>query len=322
MSNDWGSPQRSVTQMWEVLAQAAQAEGLGESSVIGTVSGLRHRARVVTFDLIDPTDTAGTAALLRCVVFARHRHLTDRLVDGMRIVAGGGLELDPVWGVRLVVDYVHLVAERSAEGQAWDAMVDQLRAEGVLNAQHALVPPGRPLTVAVITGAHTAGAADVAAVLEHSGVELQVWHRQAPMAGPRAAAEVAAAVADLGRHGPDLIVIARGGGARAELGWADTEVLARAIGACPVPVWTAIGHATDQTLADVAANAAWPTPSAAASAIIDRVQAWETARNERVVLHEHRAQVAELAAQRHRARMAAALVVLVAVLVLAATVVL
>ena len=69
--------------------------------------------------------------------------------------------------------------------------------------------------------------------------------------------------------GPDLIVIARGGGARSELDWADAEPVVRAIATSPIPVWTALGHATDSTIADQVAHRSCVTPTAAATAIVE-----------------------------------------------------
>jgi len=89
----------------------------------------------------------------------------------------------------------------------------------------------------------------------------------AAMSGPGAPADVALAVELLGRAGVDMILIARGGGAKSHLAAWESRPVALAITGCPVPIWTALGHATDHTLADSLARLATPTPSAAAAAL-------------------------------------------------------
>ena len=91
------------------------------------------------------------------------------------------------------------------------------------------------------------------------------------MVGARAADAVAAGIATLADCQPDVIVVARGGGPPGEMAWADTPTVATAITRCPVPVWTAIGHATDSSVADLVANRSCATPSAAAAALIAMV---------------------------------------------------
>ena len=83
--------------------------------------------------------------------------------------------------------------------------------------------------------------------------------------GPEAAASIAESLRALAREGaPDLIILARGGGASEELWAFNEEPVVRAIFASPVPVVSAIGHETDATLADLVADVRAPTPSVAA----------------------------------------------------------
>jgi exodeoxyribonuclease VII large subunit len=127
---------------------------------------------------------------------------------------------------------------------------------------------------------------------------------------------VAAGIEALAAGHPDVIVVARGGGARSELSCFDTRVVAQAIAACPVPVWTAVGHATDSTVADLVANRSWPTPSAAAAALIERVATTARLTNERLVLADHRAAMATAEGRSRTAWAVAAVALLVAIVVL------
>jgi exodeoxyribonuclease VII large subunit len=159
-----------------------------------------------------------------------------------------------------------------------------------------------------------AGRADVFEVLQGSPAPIDVVEAQAAMSGPAAPAEVARAIGLLGGAGVDVVLIARGGGAKSDLAPWESRAVALAITSCPVPVWTALGHATDHTLADALANARHPTPSAAAGAIVARAEAAMRAVDDQARQARH---AKELAASRARARRAVLVAVLVVVIAVA-----
>jgi hypothetical protein len=86
----------------------------------------------------------------------------------------------------------------------------------------------------------------------------------------------------------------------------------RAIARCPVPVVTALGHATDRTVADLAAWESHPTPSAAAASLVARAESFVRDQEAAAAVEQHKEQ---LARARHRARWAVAVAVLLAILV-------
>ncbi|MFN2504396.1 MAG: exodeoxyribonuclease VII large subunit [Acidimicrobiales bacterium] len=107
-------------------------------------------------------------------------------------------------------------------------------------------------------------------------------------------------------------------GAKSDLAAWESRPVALAITACPVPVWTALGHATDHTLADSLANACHPTPSAAAAAIIvGRAEAAVRAAEEQAQRHRHAEELASSRARARRAVLVAVLVAVVAILMVA-----
>jgi exodeoxyribonuclease VII large subunit len=308
------------------LGEALVASRLdGPIAVTGTVVGFRRR-RWWSFELIEQRPGSDTAeALVRVVLFAGAARAAEAsfartgtsLVDGATATVTGRLEWDPGWGLlRLVGREVSIVEERSALVERRDELVGALAASGLLGAQRRLVAPTSATRVALVAGAGTAAAADVDAVLQASGISWRVLRRSVPMAGPSAPAAIAAAIGELAAEDPEVIVVARGGGGRAELGCWDSAEVAQAIAGCRVPVWTAIGHASDSTVADLVANRAFATPTAAAGALVEGVQAAARARAATVAERAHAAEVATQRARARNARVVAALAVGLALLVL------
>jgi exodeoxyribonuclease VII large subunit len=314
------------TELLELLADATRHAGLVDVRISGTVCGLRRRARMLAFDLVDQAPGASAPdAVVKCVVFADAMAAIDRdlkaagveLREGMEIEAFGEVRWEFSWGVvRLVVSDLTVLEACSESQLARDRLLATLAEEGLLTAQAGRVVTGRPMRIGLLAGAGTAGDADVEAVLEAAGLEWRLVRRSAPMSGVHAAGAVAAGVRALDADGVDVIVIARGGGGRGELAWADSDAVCRAVAGCATPVWAAVGHATDATVLDAVANRSCPTPSAAAADLVERVRLWERHRHERTVLSEHSARLAEVRSSARTAYLVAAAVVVVALLLL------
>ena len=110
-------------------------------------------------------------------------------------------------------------------------------------------------------------------------------------------------------------------GARSGMACWDTPALVRAVTHCRVPVFTALGHATDRSVTDAAAAQSFPTPSAAAAALVARAEAVATARNAEAARQRHQVEVARLQQRNQRSMRLAgitisALVILVVLLVI------
>ena len=144
---------------------------------------------------------------------------------------------------------------------------ERLRREGLFDRKRPL--PAFPKCIGVVTSAHGAALRDIVKVCRrrHAAVNLLIY--PAAVQGPRCAIEVAAGVRWFSRN-PDranVVIVARGGGSWEDLHGFDDERVARAIAACSVPVIVGVGHATDSTIADAAADVCAPTPSAAAEIV-------------------------------------------------------
>ena len=153
-----------------------------------------------------------------------------------------------------------------------DELVRRLVAEGLYDAQSRRSLPAVPLRVGLVTSVGSAAWHDVTEELAGSGFGFQVAACDSRVQGEWAAEMVAAAVRTLGRRPLDVVLVVRGGGARADLATFDSEAVARAIASCPVPVVTGLGHEVDRSVADEVACLALKTPTACAAELVDRVR--------------------------------------------------
>ena len=128
-----------------------------------------------------------------------------------------------------------------------------------------------PLRVGLVTSAGSAAYHDFVHELEHSGYAWQVAVADVRVQGAAAARRIKWALGQLSQLDVDAVVLVRGGGSRADLAPFDTDLVARAIAAMPVPVITGVGHETDRSVADEVAYAACKTPTACARLLMARV---------------------------------------------------
>lgn len=144
---------------------------------------------------------------------------------------------------------------------------ERLRREGLFDRKRPL--PSFPKCIGIVTSVQGAALRDIVKVCRrrHAAVNLLIY--PAAVQGPRCAIEVAAGVRWFSRHPEraDVVIVARGGGSWEDLHGFDDERVARAIASCAVPVIVGVGHATDSTIADAAADVFAPTPSAAAELV-------------------------------------------------------
>lgn len=160
--------------------------------------------------------------------------------------------------------------------QELEALKARLAAEGLFDAARKRPLPAWPRRIGVVTSASAAALRDILRTLAARYPLVEVLLAPAAVQGVDAPAQLAAALAllndwNLGVEPVDLIIVARGGGSIEELWAFNDERVARAIAASVVPVISGVGHETDFTLADLAADLRAPTPTgAAALAVPDR----------------------------------------------------
>ena len=268
----------TVSQVHGGVDAALANAGMRQLWVVGTVSSLRRKNGFVSFELVEYQPDATTVrSVIPVGIFRQAAAEIDRVLagagvrleDGIEVAMYGRLESNGAYGpLRMVGLGVDPRVAVGAAVLARDALVAEVKGSGAMAAQKALVLPAVPRRIGLISAPEGAGRADVIEVLHRSAHAFEVVEARAAMSGPTAPAQVAGALTRLGAQGVDAILLARGGGARSDLTAFDSPQLVRAVAACRVPVLTAIGHATDTTVCDLVAHAVFPTPSAAAAALV------------------------------------------------------
>ncbi|WP_120716918.1 exodeoxyribonuclease VII large subunit [Tsuneonella amylolytica] len=189
--------------------------------------------------------------------------------DGLEVVASGKLTTYPGRSkYQIVIDRLELAGE-GALLALLEKTRQRLAAEGLFDQGRKRALPYLPATIGVVTSPTGAVIRDILHRLaDRFPSRVIVW--PVLVQGQGAAAQVASAVRGFSAlpeghaHRPDLLIVARGGGSIEDLWSFNEEVVVRAIAECTIPTISAVGHETDTTLADHAADRRAPTPTAAA----------------------------------------------------------
>jgi exodeoxyribonuclease VII large subunit len=259
------SPALSVSELSGALKRTVE-DRFGHVRVRGEISGFKRHVSGHCYlalkdekAVIDGVIWKGQAGSLRF-----------RPEDGAEVIATGRLTTYPGRSkYQIVIDRMEL-AGQGALMALLDKRRRMLAAEGLFDEGAKRALPFLPRTIGVVTSPTGAVIRDILHRLaDRFPSHVLVW--PVPVQGEGAAEKVAAAVR--GFDGmtssgpvprPDLVIVARGGGSIEDLWAFNEEVVVRAVAACGIPVISAVGHETDTTLCDFAADRRAPTPTAAA----------------------------------------------------------
>ena len=259
----------SVTEITRTV-RAVIEQNVGTVWVEGEVSNFRRQASGHQYFTLKDA-----ASQLACVLFARGGawRKDTPLADGMQVQVRGALTVYEARGqYQMNVQLVQAAGAGLLQAK-FEALKRKLDAEGLFDPAGKRALPKFPASVGIVTSPTGAALRDMLNILARRAPWLRVIVSPVRVQGDGAAAEVAAAIAELNRFAEfglppvDLIVVARGGGSVEDLWAFNEEAVARAIAASELPVVSAIGHEIDFTIADFAADLRAPTPSAAAELI-------------------------------------------------------
>ena len=205
-------------------------------------------------------------ARIQCVMFRQDAsRLTFSPADGMRVELRGSVSLYTAAG-----SYQFYATGMSPDGlgalyQRFEELKRRLMAEGLFDAGRKRPLPLLPRQIGIVTARTGAVIHDIARVAGRRNPGVQLVLRPAQVQGAGAAEDIAQGIRDLSALPEiDVLIIGRGGGSLEDLWAFNEEAVVSAIAACPVPVISAVGHETDVTLSDFAADVRAATPSAAA----------------------------------------------------------
>lgn len=158
--------------------------------------------------------------------------------------------------------------------QRYLELKDRLMREGLFDVSRKRPLPLLPRKVGIVTSLSGAVQHDIRTVAGRRFPGLPLVLRPAQVQGEGAAEDVARGILQVSSvPGVDVVIVGRGGGSMEDLWAFNEEVVVRAVAACPVPVISAVGHETDTTLCDFAADMRAPTPSAAAELAVPEREA-------------------------------------------------
>jgi exodeoxyribonuclease VII large subunit len=234
--------------------------------VEGEISNLRSAPSGHTYFTLKDGDSQLSAVLFR----RQSTLLRFRPEDGMHVLVRGKVSVFEQRGqMQLIAEFMEPVGAGSLQ-IAFEQLKARLQMEGVFDLARKKPLPAFPHCIGIVTSPSGAVIRDFLNVGSRRHEALNVLLYPAVVQGASAASEVAAGIEYFNRErSVDVIVIARGGGSLEDLAPFNSELLARAIAASEIPVVSAVGHETDFTIADFAADLRAPTPSAAAELITE-----------------------------------------------------
>jgi exodeoxyribonuclease VII large subunit len=254
----------SVAQLTRRISGLLES-GIGSVWVEGEISNLRRQASGHSYFTLKDEESQ-----LSCVLFARTASgQKTALRDGLQVQLYGEVSVyQPRGQYQLVVRLVQAKGEGQLQAR-FEELKRRLASEGLFDQERKRHLPRFPQRIGVVTSPTGAAIHDFLQVLHRRHPGLRVVINPVRVQGKGAAAEIAAAIAELSAGGEgvrvvDVIVVTRGGGSLEDLWEFNEEIVARAIAASAVPVVSAVGHEIDFSIADFVADLRAPTPSAAA----------------------------------------------------------
>ena len=260
----------SVSELNRYVRQSLEIDyRLQDLRVTGEISGFRpYSSGHWYFTLKD------ASAQISCVMWrsrAERQNFVPR--DGMAVLAMGTVSLYEARG-QYQLDVQQL--QPTGEGELFRQFVylkAALEAEGLFDPDRKRPLPDWPWRVGLVTSSAGAALRDILSVIRRRCPLVEVLLAPTTVQGDDAPPRIVAALEAVCQFDPDVVIVARGGGSLEDLWCFNDERVVRAIAASPVPVISGVGHETDFTLADFAADQRAPTPSAAAELVTrDRLQ--------------------------------------------------
>ena len=261
-----GQPAERVYTVLEItqLIKTTLEDGFPWITVQGEVSNFRPSSTGHWYFSLKDVDAVISVVMFR----GRLDGVRFAPADGMLVKAAGSVS---VYAKRGSYQLICESLLKAGEGDIL-AMMEELKrklaAEGLFDLDRKKRLPLFPKRVAVVTSPTGAAVRDILRILRRRNAGVNVVILPTPVQGDGAAERIARAIGIVNSHAlGDVIIVGRGGGSLEDLLPFSSEIVVRAIAASSIPVISAVGHETDVTLSDLAADVRAPTPSAAAEIV-------------------------------------------------------
>ena len=293
----------SVTQLNDYIGRVLQTDPLlGNISVIGEISNLKyHSSGHVYFSLIDERSK------VNCFLPSSYgQTLPWRLGDGMEVVVRGYINVFKKGGTYTLFVRSLAVSGDGSLAAAFQLLKDKLQQEGIFDQAHKKPIPVFPKKVGIVTSETGAAVRDILKIIQSRTKMTNVIVFPVLVQGEGAAADISAMLDYINENYTDIdtLIVGRGGGSMEDLWAFNEEPVARAIYRSRIPVISAVGHETDFTISDFAADKRAETPTAAAEMAVpndDKLKEKLEWHRENLLLQlENKVQYHRLRADRYR----------------------
>lgn len=293
----------SVTQLNDYIGRVLQTDPLlGNISVIGEISNLKyHSSGHVYFSLVDERSK------VNCFLPSSYgQTLPWRLGDGMEVVVRGYINVFKKGGTYTLFVRSLAVSGDGSLAAAFQLLKDKLQQEGIFDQAHKKPIPIFPKKVGIVTSETGAAVRDILKIIQSRTKMTDVIVFPVLVQGEGAAADISAMLDYINENYTDIdtLIVGRGGGSMEDLWAFNEEPVARAIYRSRIPVISAVGHETDFTISDFAADKRAETPTAAAEMAVpndDKLKEKLEWHRENLLLQlENKVQYHRLRADRYR----------------------
>ncbi|MFI5047939.1 MAG: exodeoxyribonuclease VII large subunit [Acidimicrobiia bacterium] len=277
-------PTLSVLELTSGLRDAVRASFPSELWVRGEVQGLRRSQNGHTyFSLVEKSGQGDQVkAKIDVMLWRDDRGRVDKAIaavpgaelgNDVEVRIRGRVEVyAPQGRVQLKMTAIDPVFTVGGIAAGRERVLRALAADGLLGRNQQCPMPLVPLRVGLVTSAGSAAFHDFVEELAGSGFAFEVAVVDVRVQGANASRRIVYGLRQMAMRDLDVVVVARGGGSRADLAPFDADVVARAIAVMPVPVICGVGHETDRSVADEVAHTSCKTPTACAQMLVARVR--------------------------------------------------
>lgn len=255
----------TVSEMNRYIKRVLQQDiQLNSMIVRGEISNFtQHSSGHLYFSLKDKTSA------VKCVMFRNHaQKLQFQPAHGMQVLIGGYVAVYERDGIYQLYVEQMMPAGAGALHVAYEQLKEKLEQEGLFATAKKRPLPFFPKRVGIVTSPTGAAIRDLVSIIHRRNPATDISIVPAIVQGSEGAASICNALEILYQENIDVIIVGRGGGSLEELWCFNEEAVVRKIAESPVPIVSAVGHETDVTLSDFAADVRAATPSMAAELVV------------------------------------------------------